>query len=210
MKSLNLPASQMPNERKSSDNILNIPWYSDMSVISTSQRRKEVSRERKGKWTLKNTQAHRFEKLVRMTAQKLGTEATLEIFGKLKRETGIKEYNALIKLCVEKARESNDEEVSLDHIHKAFQLFESMREQGFPLEEETYGPFLVYLIDMGMIQEFHFISKFIKDENQASFSRLAYYEMLLWIAVKNEEKVQELCNSVELDSSSHSLTLAGI
>lgn len=198
----------MPIERKSSDNVLNIPWGSDKSITCSSPLRKELSRERKGRWIFKNTQMHRFDQLVRMSAQKLGTEATLDVFGKLGRETGIKEYNALIKLCIEKAREGNDEDISLDHMHKALQLFSSMREQGFPLEEETYGPFLVYLIDMRMIQEFHFFSKFVKDENPSSFSRLAYYEMLLWIAVKDEEKVQELCNSVGLDSSSHSLALA--
>ncbi|XXG82968.1 hypothetical protein AAC387_Pa10g0838 [Persea americana] len=201
-------SSQIPIERKSSDNVLNIPWGSDKSITCSSPLRKELSRERKGRWIYKNTQMHRFDQLVRMSAQKLGTEATLDVFGKLGRETGVKEYNALINLCIEKAREGNDEDISLDHIHKAFQLFSSMREQGFPLEEETYGPFLVYLIDMGMIQEFHFFSKFVKDENPSSFSRLAYYEMLLWIAVKDEEKVQELCNSVGLDSSSHSLALA--
>lgn len=210
MKSHNLPSTQIPIERKSSDNVLNIPWGSDKSITCSSPLRKELSRERKGRWIYKNTQMHRFDQLVRMSAQKLGTEATLDVFGKLGRETGIKEYNALINLCIEKAREGNDEDISLDHIHKAFQLFNSMREQGFPLEEETYGPFLVYLIDMGMIQEFHFFSKFVEDENPSSFSRLAYYEMLLWIAVKDEEKVQELCNSVGLDSSSQSLALAGI
>ncbi|XP_058072693.1 pentatricopeptide repeat-containing protein At4g04790, mitochondrial-like isoform X2 [Magnolia sinica] len=205
--SLSVPASKKPDVGKSLDKVLDMPWFSNMSQTCISLRRKELSRERKQKWIFKNTQTHRFEGLVRMCAQKLGTEATLEVFGKLGRETGVKEYNALIKICIEKARQSNDEEISLDEIQKAFQLFRSMREQGFQLEEESYSPLLMYLIDMGMIEEFHFFCGLIKDENPGSFSRLGYYEMLLWIRVNNEDKVQELCNSV-VDSIEDSLDLA--
>ncbi|XP_077219866.1 pentatricopeptide repeat-containing protein At4g04790, mitochondrial-like [Tasmannia lanceolata] len=204
---VNLPESQIPTNGKSAD-VLDIPWFSNMSHTCISQRRKELSRERKQKWIFKNTQTHRFERLVRMCAQKLGPEATLEVFGKLGRETGVTEYNALIKLCIEEARRRSDEEDCIEQIHNAFQLFRSMREQGFQLEEETYSPFLMYLIDMEMVQEFHFFSKFVKDENPGSFPRLGYYEMLLWIRVNDEEKVQDLCNSVGVDSGPDSFNLA--
>lgn len=90
---------------------------------------------------------HRFDQLVRMSAQKIAQKLLLMSLVNLE-EIGIKEYNALINLCIEKAREGNEEDISLDHMHKAFQLFSSLRKQGFPLEEETYGPFLVYLIDI--------------------------------------------------------------
>lgn len=208
LESPNSPASQTPVNEKTLENILDIPWFSNISQTSVSQRRKELSRERKRKWIFKNTQARRFERLVRMCAQKLGSEATLEVFGRLGRETGVKEYNALIKLCVEEARESNDEEGSLDQVHKAFQLLNMMREQGFQLEEETYGPLLLYFIDMEMVQEFHFFSRLIKDENSASYARLGYYEMILWIRVRDESKVEELCKSVGVNKSEGSLTLA--
>ncbi|XP_010240953.1 PREDICTED: pentatricopeptide repeat-containing protein At4g04790, mitochondrial-like [Nelumbo nucifera] len=187
---------QLPNDERTIEKVLNIPWFTNMSPTSILQRRKDISRERKQKWIFKNTQTHRFQKLVKMCAQKLGTEATLEVFGKLGRETGVKEYNALIGLCIEKARNSKDEEVSIDQIHKTFQLFKSMREQGFHIEEQTYGPLLMYLIDMEMIQEFQFFSEIVKEEGPTSFPRLGYYEMLLWIKVDNKQKIQELCDAV--------------
>ncbi|MEI4850577.1 hypothetical protein Q8G46_28370, partial [Klebsiella pneumoniae] len=74
-----------------------------------------------------------------------------------------------------------DEEESLQQIYKAYKLFKSMGEQGFPVEETTYGPFLVYLIDMFMVEEFHFFCNVIREKNSNSVSRLSYYEMLLWI-----------------------------
>ncbi|KAA8526940.1 hypothetical protein F0562_008831 [Nyssa sinensis] len=193
------PDSQISNDDKSLEKVLEIPWLSSMSHNNISFRRKEVSRERKQKWIFKSTQTNHFDRLVRMCAQKLGTDATIQVFGKLGRETGVKEYNALIRLCIEKARRSKDEEVSLEQAYKAYQLFKSMREQGFQLEEETYGPFLVYLIDMGLVEEFHFFFGVIRDENPNSLSRLAYYEMLLWIRLKNEDKIRELCNSIAVD-----------
>ncbi|XP_068668087.1 pentatricopeptide repeat-containing protein At4g04790, mitochondrial-like isoform X2 [Aristolochia californica] len=200
--SSSLPSSELPICGKPSDdvsdNVLDIPWFSAVSPTSVSQRRKQLSRERKQKWIFKNTQNRRFERLVRMCAQKLGTDATIDIFGKLGRETGVKEYNALIKVCIEKARGSPDEEESLDQIYKAFQLFKSMKEKGFPLEEETYDPFLIYLVDMSMEQEFHLFKELIQDVKADYISRLGYYEMLLWIHVKNEDKISELCSSINV------------
>ncbi|XP_057950373.1 pentatricopeptide repeat-containing protein At4g04790, mitochondrial-like isoform X2 [Malania oleifera] len=197
--SLDPELCQSTNDEKSMETILDIPWFSNLPRNNISLRRKEVSRERKQKWIFKNTQSYRFERLVRMCACKVGADATLKVFGKLGRETGVKEYNALIGLCIEKARSTNDEDVSLGQIYNAFQLFKSMREQGFQLEEETYGPFLMFLIDMGMIEEFHFFCGIIKNENPSSLSRLGYYEMLLWTRVNNKEKIQELCDYIAVD-----------
>ncbi|CBI20513.3 unnamed protein product, partial [Vitis vinifera] len=50
-----------------------------------------------------------------------------------------------------------------------------------------------------MIEEFHFFHGVITDENSRSLSRLGYYEMLLWVRVNNEEKIQELCNGIAAD-----------
>ncbi|KAK9151904.1 hypothetical protein Syun_010213 [Stephania yunnanensis] len=125
-----LPASEAYEEDASKENVLEIPWFSTKFSNNVSVRRKEVSRDRKNRWIFKNTQKFRFDRLVAMCGEKLGTEATLKVFGKLGRETGVKEYNALIRLCIDKARLSDDEEAALDHIHNAYQLFKGMREQG--------------------------------------------------------------------------------
>ncbi|XP_015170188.1 pentatricopeptide repeat-containing protein At4g04790, mitochondrial-like isoform X2 [Solanum tuberosum] len=163
-----------------------------------SLRRKEIARERKEKWTFKSTQIGRFHQLVKQCACKLGTDTTIKVFGKLGRETGLKEYNALIRLCIEKARESNDEEVSLKQLSKAYQLLKSMKEQGFQVEEESYGSILMYFIDFGMVQEFDFYCELIMDGNADSLARLAYYEMLLWTKVENEDKIEELLYHLSL------------
>ncbi|KAL5736070.1 hypothetical protein ACOSQ2_030858 [Xanthoceras sorbifolium] len=178
------------------ENVVEIPWFSTMTLNNVSVHREEVLHERRQKWIFKGTQGNHFNRLVQMCASKLGTEATVQVLGRLGRETGLKEYNALIGICVEKAKASDDEDVALEQISKAFQLFNFMKEQGFELEEETYGKLLMYLIDMGMIEEFHFFCKAIQDGNSRSVPRLGYYEMLLWIGVNDEQKIQELCNSI--------------
>ncbi|XP_058219972.1 pentatricopeptide repeat-containing protein At4g21880, mitochondrial-like isoform X2 [Rhododendron vialii] len=131
-----------------------------------------------------------------MCGQKLGTDATIQVFGKLGRETGVKEFNALIGLCIVKARETRSEDVWLQEISKVYKLLMLMRERGFKLEEESYGPFLMLLIDMEMVEEFQFFCGAIRDGNSNSLSRFAYYEMLLWIRVNNEVKIQELCDFI--------------
>lgn len=197
--SVSSPDSQATNNENSLDKVLNVPWFMNLSNQSISQHRKEVSRERKQKWIFKSGQFSRFNRFITMCGEKLGTDATLHVFGKLGRETGVKEFNALIGMRIERARKTDDEDVALEQIHKAFILFKSMREQGFQLEEETYGPLLMYLIDMGMVQEFLFFCGVIKEENPHSLSRLGYYEMLLWVGVNNEEKIWELCNDIAVD-----------
>ncbi|KAF3453525.1 hypothetical protein FNV43_RR03965 [Rhamnella rubrinervis] len=192
----NSPDMQGIASEQSEERGLDIPWFGDLLKKNISSRRKEVSRERKQKWIYKSSQDSRFNQLVKMCGAMLGTEITVDIFGRLGRETGIKEYNALMKICVEDAKKSSNEEVALQQIHKAFRLFKSMKERGFQLEEETYGPFLAYLIEMEMVKEFYFFHGVIKGENTCSLSRLGYYEMLLCIRVNNEQKIQELCNYV--------------
>ncbi|KAK4714848.1 hypothetical protein R3W88_020755 [Solanum pinnatisectum] len=180
------------------ENVLDVPWLSNVEKCNMSLRRKEIARERKEKWTFKSTQIGRFHQLVKQCACKLGTDTTIKVFGKLGRETGLKEYNALIRLCIEKARESNDEEVSLKQLSKAYQLLKSMKEQGFQVEEESYGSILMYFIDFGMVQEFDFYCELIMDGNADSLARLAYYEMLLWTKVENEDKIEELLYHLSL------------
>lgn len=180
------------------ENLLDVPWLSNVEKCNMSLRRKEIARERKERWTFKSTQISRFHQLVKQCACKLGTDATVTVFGKLGRETGLKEYNALIRLCIEKARETNDEEVSLKQLSKAYQFLKSMKEQGFQVEEQSYGPILMYFIDFGMVQEFDFFCELIIDRNADSLARLAYYEMLLWTKVEDEDKIEELLYHLSL------------
>lgn len=197
--SSNSPDLPGTEDEKSMEKALDLPWFPDLSRSVLSVRRKEITRERKQKWIFKSSQILRFGRLVNMCANRLGTHTTIQVFDKLGRESGVKEYNALIKICIERARSSADEDVGLEQIHMAFQIFKSMKEQGFLLEEETYGQFLAYLVDMGMTEEFQFFCEVIKAENPSSVARLGYYEMLLWIRVDNEEKIQELCNYIVRD-----------
>ncbi|KAL8146938.1 pentatricopeptide repeat-containing protein At4g04790, mitochondrial-like [Apium graveolens] len=178
------------------DKELSIPWFSSMSRGTTSLYRKELARERKHKWVFKGTQTGRFHRLVNMCANKMGSDNTLQVFGKLGRETGVKEFNALMRLCIDKARKTEDDEVILRQIYKAYKILEIMKEQGFPVKEVTYGPLLVYLIDKGLVEEFHFFCELIRDENSDSVSRLSYYEMLLWVGVEDVDKIKELLDNV--------------
>ncbi|KAF7833872.1 Pentatricopeptide repeat-containing protein, mitochondrial [Senna tora] len=184
------------NDVKNQHSVLDLPWYPTMSHGNILQRQKEASRTRKQKWIFHTTQQNRFQRVVNFSAEKLGTDTVLEVFGRLGKETTLEDYNALIGLCIKKARATNDEEVAVGEMGKAFHLFTLMREHGHQLQEQTYGPFLVYLIDMGMVEEFEFFSEVIKDENPSSLSRLGYYEMMLWLRVEDEEKIWERCKSI--------------
>ncbi|XP_031280825.1 pentatricopeptide repeat-containing protein At4g04790, mitochondrial-like [Pistacia vera] len=207
---LSLPKSGGTNNANALETVLGIPWFSTVSNNNISQLRKEVLPERRQKWIFKNTETHRSEKLVNLCANKLGTDATLNEFGRLGRETGVKEYNSLIRICFERAKDCDHEDVALEEqICKAFQLLNFMKEQGFQLEEETYGPLLMYLIDKGVIEEFHFFRKAIESGNSRSDPRLGYYQMLLWIRVNDEEKIQELCNCTSIDYERDYFNLIG-
>ncbi|KAI3673777.1 hypothetical protein L6452_39907 [Arctium lappa] len=176
----------------SDEHLLDVPWLPTISQSSTSLRRKENTRFRKQKWVFNSSQGNRFGLLLKLCTHKLGTNATINVFGRLGRETGVKEFNAMIEVCIEKARNTDDEDVALEEFHRAYMVFETMRERGFKIGEETYGPFLMFIIDMGMVEEFHFFCDNIKKENPTSLTRLAYYEMLLWIKVGDEDKIHML------------------
>lgn len=104
------------------DDVLVLPWLERLSNDSISLMRKEVSQDRKQKWVFKSSLTFRCKRLVKMRATKLGSDWAVDLFRRLGRENGLKEFNALIKICIEKARETTDEEVSLQQIYKAYQL----------------------------------------------------------------------------------------
>lgn len=189
---------------------MEIPWISTGNQNNISAYRKEVLRERKQKYIHKMSQGGRFNKLVQMCATKLGTETTVKIFGRLGRETGLKEFTALIRVCIEEARQADNEDVTLEHMYIAYQLLSLMKQQGFEVEEETYGQLLMYFIDMEMIEEFHFFCNCIHDEHSRSVPRLGYYEMLLYIRVNDELQIQELCSSIAANEEGDCTNLQGL
>ncbi|XP_019196928.1 PREDICTED: pentatricopeptide repeat-containing protein At4g04790, mitochondrial-like isoform X2 [Ipomoea nil] len=197
-KVVNPPKSQVISRDKTLENVLGVPCISNIPSSDVSLRRKEVSRERKQKWVLKICQKTRLDRLVELCFNQLGIDATVQVFGKLRRETGLVEYNALIRSCIEKARMMDNEEESLKQLSVAYKFLKSMREQGFQLQEDFYGQVLMYLIDCGMVPEFHFYCELIRDGNADSLPNLAYYEMLLFIKTKNIDKVEELCYNLAL------------
>ncbi|KAF5807414.1 hypothetical protein HanXRQr2_Chr05g0233381 [Helianthus annuus] len=154
--------------------------------------RKEVARERKQVWDFNDTQKYHFRKLVKNFAEKVGANATLEALCTLDRETGVKEFNCVIEGCIKKARNADDEDAALEEIHGAYVVLQTMSERGFKIDEETYGPILMFIIDMGMVEEFHFFCDHIKKDNPKSLQRLAYYEneLLLMIKVGDVDKIQ--------------------
>ena len=54
----------------------------------------------------------------------------------------------------------------------------------------------MFLIDMEVVQEFVYFCEAIYEENLNSLLWLAYYEMMLWIRVNNEDKITELCDYI--------------
>jgi len=185
-----------------------IPWLPDLSHGKLLAKR-ELVRERKSKCISKYSRTHRFHRLIKLCADKLGTTQAVNVLGQLGRKTGVNEYNALIKVCVQKARVTDDEYIALSEMSKAFHLFKSMRDCGYPLEEQTYDPLLRYIIDMGLVQEFQLFSDFIKAENPGLASRLGYYEMLLWLRVDNEEMIRDICEFITVDDREDTSALRG-
>ncbi|XP_048534293.1 pentatricopeptide repeat-containing protein At4g04790, mitochondrial-like [Triticum urartu] len=178
--------------------ILDMEWFAGSQPSNAMMHlRKEVAREKKKRYIFRNTESRRFTRLMRMCADKLGTESALEFFGRLGRDTGPKEFNALIRVCLEKARACGDIDSAVEHIFRAYRLFEMMKDRGFQIEEDSYGPFLLYLVDVELLEEFEMFSAFFRDANPLSCSRIPYYEMLLLIRAQDEESIRELCRSVE-------------
>ncbi|GLT51456.1 hypothetical protein SLA2020_248650 [Shorea laevis] len=199
------------SEGTSSDNYsrsLDIQWLSElMSNANVPIKRKDTSRGKKQKWVFKNGQVPQSKQLIKFCGEKLGTEATLQFFGQLGRETGVKEYNALIAMCIDKARTTDCEEVALVEISKVYRHFKEMRKCGFQIDEVIYGQLLMFFIDREMVEEFHFFCGPIKDGNCNSIPRLGYYEMLLWISVNNEEMIRKLCDYIAADDNEDNLQL---
>lgn len=175
------------------------PWLDRMSCHLVSARRKEVAQDKKQKWVFTRSLSGRFNHLVDSFAKKMGSDVAVHLFGKLGHENGLKELNALIKICIDKARETSNEDDSLQQIYIAYQILKLAKERGFEIGEETYGRFLMYLIDFGMSEEFFFFHELIKEDNPDSLPSLTYYEMLLLIRVGDENGIQELCRSVSTE-----------
>jgi hypothetical protein len=134
---------------------------------------------------------------------------TANTFGRLSQETGLEECNALIKLCIQNARATNDENVYIEELGRTYHLLELMRGRRFQLEEKTYRPILEYIIDMGLVERFHVFYDFIKASNPSSISQLDYYEMLLWIKVNNEERIRDICQYITVEESKDTAALRG-
>uniref|UniRef100_A0A803LYK2 PROP1-like PPR domain-containing protein n=1 Tax=Chenopodium quinoa TaxID=63459 RepID=A0A803LYK2_CHEQI len=188
--------SEVANDDKSLEDDSDVRWFSELFNSSTPLRRKELSRDRKNKWVFKNTQKLRFDKLVNMCLDKVGSGSTFHVLYKLGRGTGLKEYNAFIKGCIETARSLKDEKLQIEQILEAYRLLQLMKERGFPVEEDAFGPFLMFLIDMHMDDQFLILLEIIKDEDPCLHPRLGYYEMLFWIEMNNEEKIHEFCQQI--------------
>ncbi|CAN7071100.1 unnamed protein product, partial [Brassica oleracea var. botrytis] len=173
--------------------------------LPPSTKKQHVARGRLQFETFKKNQSQLMKKLSKGCARKLGQETTFEVFFKMGKEAGEREYNARIQLCVENARRSNDAEYVLDQVGKAIEYLKEMRQGGFSIKEGTYGPLFRYLVDMEMVEEFQIFKEFIREASPESVERLVYYEMLLWIQVNDEEKIHEICNTVD-DSGRISLS----
>ncbi|KAJ6423265.1 hypothetical protein OIU84_024246 [Salix udensis] len=169
----NTPDSEEAEDEELVKKALEIPWLSRLKNNNIGMLRKDISRERKQKWVFTYSQVNHINRIVDTCADKLGTDNAMEVFGKLGRETGLKEFNALMKKHIEQCRETDDESVAMKHISAALQLLKSMKEQGFLIGEETYG----------------------------------YYDMLLYIGINDEEKIQELCNYICIDDGDNNISL---
>ncbi|KAL2943867.1 hypothetical protein RDABS01_032214 [Bienertia sinuspersici] len=135
------------------------------------------------------------------TSLRLGSGSTFELLYKLGRGTGLKEYHAFIKGCIETARNSKDEKVQAEQILEAYRVLQLMKERGFPIVEDAFGPFFMYLIDMHMDEQFLILLEIVKEEDPSLHPRLGYYEMLFYIEMNNDEKVQELCQHIAVGQS---------
>ncbi|KAL5132354.1 Pentatricopeptide repeat-containing protein, mitochondrial [Glycine soja] len=195
-KSAKKPDSEEIDGEKKFENMSNLSWLSSVSQSNVLLQWKEQSRKKKQKCVFDFTQESRFQKLVEVCARILGPEATIELFGKVGREPDVKGYNTLVEMCIDKARGTDDKDIAIQELGKVFNLFKSMREQGLELQEQTYRPLLLYLIDMCMVEEFQFFCVVIEDENPSSVARLGYYEMLLWLKDNNKEKIQGICDNI--------------
>ncbi|CAI9088502.1 OLC1v1022839C3 [Oldenlandia corymbosa var. corymbosa] len=194
---IDVDSSYSPNSPVDSYGTVSLTsWETSATTTRLILRRKESTRDRKAKYAFRAHQTRRFDQLVKMCGQKLGPDSTIEILTRFGRSTGVKDCTSLLQVCVEKARKTDDEEVSLHQIFKAYKILEFMKERGYQIEEKSYGVVLSYLIDFGLVQEFHLFSDLIRDASLGP--SLAYYEMLLWIRAEDDEKIQDLCYNLAL------------
>ncbi|KAH9318724.1 hypothetical protein KI387_020493, partial [Taxus chinensis] len=206
-------ASQTETKAFALDSVLNIPWFphspknspKDYDKIysapyrkqhdATSLRRKELSRERKKRRVIKTMQEHRFGELIKTYGKRIDGEVTLDILGRLGRESGVREYNAMIQVCVNKAEEAADEDESLKQLCTAFRVFERMREEGRVPDRFSYMPLIDYVANKGMVKEFRcLVQQMEKDD--VDYWETGYFEMVLWINDGNKDEVAGLCNQV--------------
>lgn len=188
--------SEVANDDKALEDDSDSSWFSELFKSSMPLRRKELARDRKNKWIFKSTQKLRFDKLVDMCLDIVGSGLTFDVLYKLGRGTGLKEYNAFLKGCIETARNSKDKKVQIEQVLEAYRLLQLMKERGFPIEEDAFGPFFMFLIDMHMDDQFLILLEIVKDEDPSLHPRLGYYEMHFWIEMNNEEKIHELCQQI--------------
>jgi hypothetical protein len=117
------------------------------------------------------------------------------------REDIIDEQQQRFELEIEKVRSTGE-------LNLIRHLLQSMPVQlELELEEETYGPLLKYIIDMGDVGQFQIFSKLIKDHihNSKSISRLGYYDMLMWIRVNDEAMIRDACEYIKRRNSTEEL-----
>ncbi|CAH2078331.1 unnamed protein product [Thlaspi arvense] len=165
--------------------------------LPSSTRIKDVSRGRLQTGSFNNNQTQVMKKLAKGFARKLGTETMLGLLAKLGKEASEKDYNAWVQICIEQARRSNDAEYVLDKVGEATEHLKEMRRLGFSIDEGTYAPFAKCLVDMEMVEEFQFFKEFLREACPESLGKLVYYEMLLCIQLNDDEKIHELCNTVD-------------
>lgn len=166
--------------------------YENMSF-----RRRELLRDRKKRRVIRVMQDRRFGELLKVYGKRLGAEATLNLLGKLGRENGVKEYTAMIELCVKRAEENPNEEETSKQICMAFGLLDKMRECGLFPDRLSYKPLIAYVANKGMVEEFHCLVEQTREDNaDMSEEELSYYEMVLWIKEGNRDEVLALCNLV--------------
>ncbi|KAF3337055.1 pentatricopeptide repeat-containing protein [Carex littledalei] len=186
-----LPDGENAVESTLVNNLLGIEWDHNPSPV-LNVHRKAMTRERKQRYIFRNTESGRYNKLMKISAKRLGSGPTLEFFDKLGRGSSPKECNALIGVCISEARMSRDPNEAFECIAEACKLLLLMKEKGFEIEEASYGPILSYLVDFKMVEEFDQVCGFLKEENPRALSRLGYYEMLSCIRVSDEQRISEL------------------
>lgn len=199
--------------KKTEISCLDVPWINSDILNNScsnliSSRRRAILRERKTNLTYKNNQGHRIQRLMKMLPNKLGDP--FQVITKLGQTPDVNVYIATISDHIQKARDAEDEEVALEEIYKIFELFKSMKEYGVEIGDNMYGQFLMFLIDMRMVEELYLFSNLIKDQNSKSISRLGYYEMLLYAKSDNTEKVRDLCEHAITDEMEDKADLIGI